>query len=150
MLMTTGGSNPNHQCAVLVNIPRWRNVINTGRDLRRCYRIILSRISNLHKGRRNLIKFPHQNTLPATIAFDLLGAGRELGWGFENAAEQALAAITGWFNDRRPALVPVPAARPMVGTRGQLRARRISNIVLLVPTDPNDFPERVEAAWLRA
>jgi hypothetical protein len=100
-----------------------------------------------------MIVYPHQDTYPATIPFDLLGTG-PLGWGYENATEHALAAITSWFNDNHGGVfIPSLAGTglPIPATRGQRRRHRIPNIILLILTDTkNEYPDRIEVAWRKA
>jgi hypothetical protein len=77
---------------------------------------------------------PWQNPpVPISIAFPLLGYGER--YGYENSAEQALSAITGWFND--------PA-------HGAVRRARINLVILVIPTTSVLEPERIEDAWRKA
>ncbi|KAN0092358.1 hypothetical protein V8E51_018205 [Hyaloscypha variabilis] len=72
-------------------------------------------------------------TAPISIAFPLLGC-RD-GYGFANSARQALAAITGWFND------PI---------NGAARRAQIQEVDLVIPLNDAADAGLIEDAWRRA
>lgn len=70
---------------------------------------------------------------PASIAFPLLGC--TLGHTYPNSADQALRAITDWFN--HPGY-------------GALRRAAIQRVDLVCPTRHQPGKDRIEHAWRRA
>jgi hypothetical protein len=74
---------------------------------------------------------------PRSIAFDLIGPRTPLNYGYNNSAEQILAAITWWFN-RSP-------------NAASKRARFNCGIFLLVPYQRRlHEAELIERAWIQA
>ncbi len=56
-------------------------------------------------------------------------------YGYDNSAEQALSAITGWFND---------------AVHGAARRARITVVRLMIPGVRELLPGRIENAWRAA
>lgn len=132
-----GCTNPNHGIAILVRMkPFDPDEVNPNHKLRRRYQRALRRAMRPTDAQTALLVAAGVAPLgiPTSVAFDLIGSGH-FGYGYDNAAEQALAAITLWFNH------PVD---------GAARRAAIPTVKLLVPANPLEDPGRVRQAWLRA
>lgn len=130
------GSRMNHRLAIMVNVPKFNEAAALGTNgtnwsLRRCYRAVLRAAHNLPAVGSDPINWLYQ---PKTIALPLVGSG-PLGYGFDNAAEQALSAIRAWYNSV---------------ANGPARRGGVRSILLLVPTDRKYRPDLIERAWRRA
>lgn len=124
-LLYIGLDNVNHDTVLMVNVPP--NSPATGNS---SLRNAIIAVLNL------AYAMPTANR-PKSIAFDLIGSRAPLDYGYDNSAEQILAAITWWFN-----ISPNAANK---------RARFSGGIFLLVPYQRQRHEaEMIERAWIQA
>ena len=91
----------------------------------------------LHQGTPDWFPdFAHQNG-KRSIAFNLIGSNKDIGYGLNNAAEQVLGSIVAYFNH---------------GLRDERRDRRnvFNHVYLLVSGRRHEQPRKIEQAWTTA
>jgi len=145
-----GGAHPNHNLVLMINlIPKAPLGVGDNRTLQAMYVEILNRAFTspiLPLGGAAQIAAVAAGSwrwAPTTIAFPLLGCREN--YGYVNCAEQALAAITSWFNEPNP-----DPANPAAGPLGVQRRAQIVRIDLVIPTSEKSESNKIEQAWRRA